>query len=197
AIQDPLRNDSMVSDSDAIVGIDEQHVDYPETGDPATPSLSTWQPPETQVRRLLELDRILVARPPPPRSDPRAVLLDEPRRGFGRNDETAPARQRSCRRTDRARRHHRGLDPRWVSALHRPEMEIVDGLDQWRSHPHAPGGGSGIARAAIGHPRPLTSVFGTESRKRSVLQRGRSSALGSARHLPLGRPGWLHPIQPR
>src|SRR5262249_28997950 len=102
----------MVSDSDAIVGIDEQHVDYLETGIHATPSLSTRQPAETQVWRLLELDRILVARPPPPRSDSRAVLLDESRRGLGRNDETASTRQRSCRRTDRARRYHRGLDSR-------------------------------------------------------------------------------------
>jgi len=53
----------MVSDSDAIVGIDEQHVDYLETGIHAPPSLSTRKPPETQVRRLLELDRILVGRP--------------------------------------------------------------------------------------------------------------------------------------
>src|SRR5262249_13542221 len=57
-------------------------------------------------------------------------------------------------------------------------MEIVDGLHQWRSHPHAPGGGSGIARTAIGHPRSLTSLFGTESRKRSLLQRCGSSAWG-------------------
>src|SRR5262249_57844677 len=96
----------MVSDSDAIVGIDEQHVDYLETGIHATPSLSTRQPAETQVRRLLELDRILVGRPSSPRSDPRAVLLDEPRGGSGRNGETAPAPQCSCRRTDRACPHH-------------------------------------------------------------------------------------------
>src|SRR5262245_20460420 len=56
----------MVSDSDAIVSINKQDRDRPETGAHTTPSLSTRQPPETQIRRWPELDRLLVARPPPP-----------------------------------------------------------------------------------------------------------------------------------
>src|SRR5262249_4771966 len=55
-ILDPLRNDSMVSDSDAIVSIHEQDLDRPETGAHATPSLSMRQPPETQIRGWPELD---------------------------------------------------------------------------------------------------------------------------------------------
>jgi len=44
----------------------EQDLDRPETSAHTTPSLSTRQPPETQIRRWPELDRLLVARPPPP-----------------------------------------------------------------------------------------------------------------------------------
>src|SRR5262245_9793908 len=46
----------MVSDSDAIVPIDEQDLDRPETGAHTTPSLSTRQTPEQQIRRWPELD---------------------------------------------------------------------------------------------------------------------------------------------
>src|SRR5262249_49920093 len=65
-ILDPPRNNSMVSDSDAIVSIDEQDLDHPETGSHTTPPLPTRQPAETQTRTWPELDRFLVARPPPP-----------------------------------------------------------------------------------------------------------------------------------
>src|SRR5215831_2015790 len=87
----------MVSDSDLIVGIDEQDLDCPETRIPATPSLSTRQPSKTQIRWWPELDRLLVARPPPPKPSSRCVFQNDPSRSAGRNGETAPAHQCLCR----------------------------------------------------------------------------------------------------
>src|SRR5215831_13650802 len=77
-ILDSVQNASMVSDSDAIVGFDERDVDHPETGGLATPSLSTRQPPETQIRWWPELDRLLVARRPPPKPNPRFMRRNDP-----------------------------------------------------------------------------------------------------------------------
>src|SRR5262249_38334587 len=63
-------------------------------------SFSTRQSPETQVRGLLELDRFLVGRSPPPRPDPRAVLHHEPPRSSGRHGKATGAGECGCRPVD-------------------------------------------------------------------------------------------------
>src|SRR5947207_2943124 len=68
-------------------------------------------------------------------------------------------------------------------------MEAVHGLHQWRPHPQTSHHRLRIRRTAIGHARPLATVFGTEDLTGILLQRRRSSAVGFAGHLPLGRSG--------
>src|SRR5262249_32416907 len=73
--------------------------------------------------------------------------------------------------------------------LRPPQVETVHGLDHGRSHPQTPPRRSRHLGDSNHHARSLTTVFGTESRRRSVFQCGRSSSLGFTRDLSLGRPG--------
>src|SRR5262249_53452735 len=79
-----------------IVLSDERHFS-PEARVCATPSLSTRQSPETPIRWWPELDRVLVARRPPPQPNPRFMLRNDPSRGAGRNGEPPPTHQCQCR----------------------------------------------------------------------------------------------------
>src|ERR1700674_1372703 len=70
----------------------ERHLDSRARSHTPAP-LSTRQSSETEIPRLLELDRLLVARRPSARSDSRTLLRYEPARCSGRNGETRSTRQ--------------------------------------------------------------------------------------------------------
>src|SRR5215831_6759969 len=152
-ILDSVQNASMVSDSDAIVGFDERDVDHPETGVLATPSLSTRQPPETQIRWWPELDRLLVARRPPPKPNPRFMRRNDPRGGAGPNGNTPPTPQCPCRSSHLTDLDSGRLDSRELSYVQPPPVETLHRLDHGRSHPQTHPHRSRSARDAIHHTR--------------------------------------------
>src|SRR5262245_40992479 len=92
-----LATDSIFPDSDAIVRIRERHLDCAPTAIQTAPPFSTRQSAETQIRRVLALDRVLVGRPAASGPNSGTVLQHEPARSFGRNGEIAAACQRPCR----------------------------------------------------------------------------------------------------
>src|SRR5262245_24183857 len=88
--------------------------------------------------RMLELDRVLVARPPPPRTDSWTLLHHEPSRCSGRNGDTAPARQHPCRGADLPHLDRCGMDSGHVSPVMPPEMETLHRFHHRGPDPQTP-----------------------------------------------------------